>query len=230
MTLRNLKSYLGYHLEDQILRPCPVIPSGCFLRCVRVDELVSDERSFADAQVRLPEWRRRKCEAMRFVADRYRSAAAGLLLLAVLEEAGLKTSGLTVRENDFGKPYFPERPEVYFSLSHGGDRVMAAVADRPVGCDVERIEFVDEELMAACLADEERALTCGLSSDEARHEAFFRLWVRKESYVKARGRGWDGGPAAFSVCDGMLPSGWIFQDFVFADGHVASLCLRAREA
>ena len=185
-----------------------------------VAAVLPDEGAFAAAYAALPEWRRRKCDAFRFDADRRRSVAAWELLRRMLAEKGIKAETLSVTENEFGKPAFDPALGVHFSLSHAGERVMAAVDDGPVGCDVERIAPFDEIVARACLTDEELAWVGCQPPGLARDRAFFRLWVRKEAYVKAVGRGLGIKPRSFSVLSGKSPLGWRFRDLDFPDGYL----------
>ena len=157
------------------------------------------------------------------MVDRRRSVAAWLLLRQMLAERGLDADSLTITENEFGKPDFDSALGVHFSLSHAGDRVMVAVSDAEVGCDVERIVPIDDGMLKMALAETER-MSLAAFSGEARDRAFIRLWVRKESYVKAVGRGLDIDLSTFSALDMPPSSGWIWHDFDFGDGHIGCAC------
>ncbi len=76
-----------------------------------------------------------------------------------------------------GKPFFPARPEVFFSLSHTPGRVMASIGGVPCGCDVQIIKPVSDSVIARVCAPEELA-----------DFTFFELWTLKESLIKLRGR------------------------------------------
>ena len=193
---------------------------ACDLRCARVADLLPDDAAYESAYSRLPTWRRRKCDAFRFPDDRRRSAAAWLLLRQMLGDRGVYADSLSVSENAFGKPAFDSELNVHFSLSHAGERVMATVDDRPVGCDVERIVPFDEAVAGECLTDEELSWIGCQPSGPERDKAFIRLWVRKESYVKAVGRGLGIRLKSFSVLPGKFPPGWCFRDLDFPDGYL----------
>ena len=196
-------------------------------RSERVDVLLPDGASLAAALASLPDWRRRKAVAFRFEADRRRSVAVWLLLRQMLAERGLDADSLPVSEDEFGKPAFEAFLGIHFNLSHGGERVMAAVSDRPVGCDVERIMPFDEGVARECLTDGELTWVGRQPSGSDRDRAFIRLWVRKEAYVKAVGRGLGIDLKSVSLLPDESPQGWSFRDFDFADGHlgcVASSC------
>ena len=200
---------------------------ACDVRCARVADLLPDDAAYESAYSRLPTWRRRKCDAFRFPADRRRSVAAWLLLRQMLAERGLDADSIAVSENAFGKPAFDPSVGLHFSISHAGDRVMAAVSDAEVGCDVERIAPVDGGMLRAVLCEVERAWLAELPG-AARDRAFIWLWVRKESYVKAVGRGLDVAPATFSALAVPPTSGWTWRDFDSGDGHLGCVCTRLK--
>ena len=196
-------------------------------RSERVDVLLPDGASLAAAVASLPEWRRHKAEAFRFEADRRRSVAAWLLLRQMLAERGLDADSLPVTEDKFGKSAFEASLGIHFNLSHGGERVMAVVSDRPVGCDVEQVAPFDEAVARECLTDGELAWVKRAQPGSDRDRAFIRLWVRKEAYVKAVGKGLGIDLKSVSLLPDESPQGWSFRDFDFADGHlgcVASSC------
>ena len=190
------------------------------VKCECVAALLPDEGAFAAAYAELPEWRRRKCDAFRFDADRRRSVAAWELLRRMLAVKGIRAEALSVTEDEFGKPAFDPPLGIHFNLSHAGERVMAVVDDGPVGCDVERIAPFDEAVARECLTDEELNRVRCLSSGFERDRAFIRLWVRKEAYVKAVGGGFGIEPKSLSALSGKFPPGWRFRDLDFPDGHL----------
>jgi 4'-phosphopantetheinyl transferase len=95
-----------------------------------------------------------------------------------------------------GKPHLTGRSDLDFSLSHSGGLALIAVArGRRVGADVERVRPRTDVLAIArgSLSARERQLLESLETDEARREAFFRCWTRKEAYLKGLGLGLAGG-------------------------------------
>lgn len=132
-------------------------------------------------------------------------AAWALLSLLLREEAGLASLPGAAR-TALGKPYFPDRPDLCFSLSHSRGFVVCALHDRPVGVDVEFVRPAPR-LLAGGLADEE----------------FFRLWTRREAAVKR-----DGGSAA--VLRRSFPPDPLSRNIEnFLPGCAAAVC-PAREA
>lgn len=90
-----------------------------------------------------------------------------------------------------GKPHGKVRAAgVELSVTHSGDLVGIAVADRPVGIDVERVDpelDVDGVARVVLAADELRELSRRTGIEKVR--AFTEYWTRKEAVVKATGEG-----------------------------------------
>jgi 4'-phosphopantetheinyl transferase len=83
---------------------------------------------------------------------------------------------------------------VQFNLAHSGGLAAFAVArDRPVGVDVEQLRKVPElpQLIERFFSARECAAVSQLSAEE-QTRAFFRLWTRKEAWLKATGEGMSG--------------------------------------
>ncbi len=94
--------------------------------------------------------------------------------------------------------------------------------DRPrtaVGVDVERIHDLDVgELARSAFAADEAAELAALPASE-RKDAFFRLWTRKESIVKAHGVGISDDFAAASAAS----TGATLHELTCAAGYIATL-------
>jgi len=124
-------------------------------------------------------------------------SCAYLLLSSVVQRVyGLSTLPCIAREEG-GKPYFPERPDICFNLSHSYGAVVCAVHDRPVGVDIEKLRPAPKRL-AAGLDD------C----------TFFRRWTAMEASVKRDGKGIaalrrDFEPDPFCESSEELLPGWI---------------------
>jgi phosphopantetheine--protein transferase-like protein len=88
------------------------------------------------------------------------------------------------RYNDHGKPYIPAMPE--FSLSHCPEAVAAAVADTPVGIDIERMRHPSEALLRRVMNEQEQLQ---IQKAKQQDEMFIRLWTRKEALLKKNGTG-----------------------------------------
>lgn len=85
-----------------------------------------------------------------------------------------------------GKPFFPSRPDLRFSLSHAGARSLCALAGGEVGCDVELVRPRRPGFPRYCLSDGEFAW---FQARGGRWEDFYTLWTLKEARVKCTGEG-----------------------------------------
>lgn len=121
-----------------------------------------------------------------------------------------------------GKPRLPDHPELDVSVAHSGEHVVVALARGPqIGVDVEQISDVDvDDLAGTAFASHEAAELAALPAGE-RVTAFFRLWTRKESIVKALGVGITDDFATASVAT----TGASLHDLACARGYVASLAI-----
>ncbi len=88
-----------------------------------------------------------------------------------------------------GKPFF-RHSELHFSLSHTGDKILAAFARFAIGVDVEistrKLSF---EAVARRYFDPLECAFLETCSKVERQGMFFRMWVRKEAAVKLTGEG-----------------------------------------
>lgn len=166
---------------------------------VRCDGLAADAAALAEARDILSPDERSRAERFRFDRDRrrfmMRRAIARRVLGGIVD---VPPQALDFVENDYGKPVLVGGP--CFSLSHSADLMMIAVADRPVGCDIERIDpSIDWREIASGLfgAGELRALEA--LPEHAARRAFFDCWARKEAFVKALGLGLSYPLSAFTV-------------------------------
>lgn len=194
----------------------------------RIETLLPDEASFAAAFASLPAWRRTRCEAHARPAGRRQSVAVWLLLKRLVAARGLSAETLPVVENGFGKPDFASGVGLHFSLSHTKDRALAALADRPVGCDVERVAPIRPGVPELCLAAEELAALADAPEDE-RPRVFTRFWTRKESLGKALGRGLGSDPRELRVRDGGAGARLTWTDLDFGDGCLGAVCVNDGE-
>ena len=78
-----------------------------------------------------------------------------------------------------GKPYLPEFPGLYFSLSHSGDYVALALSCHPVGVDIQEKRELSDALQMKYFTEEERKSGY----------APFAVFSGKESYIKFTGEG-----------------------------------------
>lgn len=143
--------------------------------------------------------------------------------------------GLKEEEHNAGGEGLP-----FLSLSHSGDYAVCAVADGPVGVDIQKIVPVRSGMLRHFFSEEERKrfeekfglregrsetdehlkgaeagdIKSGHILPEAAAEEFLRLWTAKESYMKLTGKGMEMG---FSGIFADLEAGVIVEEERLSD-------------
>ena len=154
-----------------------------------VDLYVTDIRNLADPKENPAKLdvlsAERKCRIMKYLKaeDRKRSLGAGLLLNEILPRYGASPAGIRIGEG--GKP---EMEGIFFNLSHSDNIVICAIAEKEVGCDVEKIVKAPEGVAERFFHTGESAYVNACMGEERDHR-FFRIWTMKESYIKMTGEG-----------------------------------------
>ena len=133
--------------------------------------------------------------ARRFTAEADRRrfiAARGALRRILGRYTGDDPAALEFTYGEFGKPALGpnfEKGALRFNLSHAGDIALCAVTEGcEVGIDVELVRNdLDVERIAERFFSREEQRIIADAPDKA--DAFVRIWVRKEAYLKGTGRG-----------------------------------------
>jgi len=124
-----------------------------------------------------------------------------------------------------GKPRLPDHPELDVTVAHSGEHVAVALARGPrIGVDVEQIRDVDVDALARASFARDEADALAALPDEDRAAAFFGLWTRKESIVKALGVGITDDFAETSPSS----AGACVHELACAPGYVATLAVIGR--
>ncbi len=188
-----------------------------------LDALLTDrERGQAQAYKRLE-------QRHRFVAVR------GLLRRTLAGYLGIEPQDLVFELSEFGKPAL-QGAELHFNISHSGAHLLIAVADfGAVGVDVEKVRVGRnlQALAGRCFSGREYRDWAALSADQ-QLQAFYRLWVKKEAFVKAVGRGIaaglefcefavePGGQIAAIPAEFGVPGDWSVTELQFDDANAAA--------
>lgn len=104
-----------------------------------------------------------------------------------------------------GKPYLAGR-ELSFNLSHSHHLAVLAVGPTELGVDV---EYMGRDVDFLALARRFFAVPewAWLERQPSAREPFYRIWTRKEAYIKALGTGLRHPLDAFCVLDGLAEGG-----------------------
>lgn len=131
----------------------------------------------------LPTERKEKILSCKQKQKRLQCLGAGLLLNKVLSRYGISLELVYTETN--GKPVVDG---ICFNLAHSGDLVICAVSEKPVGCDIEKIKDAPKRVAERSFTDAEKEYLQRFSGDAYNRE-FFRIWTKKESYLKMIGTG-----------------------------------------
>jgi 4'-phosphopantetheinyl transferase len=185
--------------------------------------------------------------AARYVqlSDQHRfTVARAVLRLLLGRYLSCSPSAVLLQTGEFGKPALSaegrELP-LQFNLSHSHGRALYAFAlSHELGVDIEwlRPEIASEEIATRYFSIRERQELHSLPP-ALRVQGFFNAWTRKESYVKAHGKGLQIPLESFDVtlAPGQpvaLRSGdadrWRIHSFTPAENFAAALTIEAGDA
>ncbi len=114
-----------------------------------------------------------------------RELARRLLQYGLYQEYGI-TGALHIERTEFGKPYLPETPEIYFNYSHSKQGILCGIHREEIGVDIEKIIPYKENLAKKiCHPNEWKRM----QETQEKDRFLTKLWMAKESYLKYKGTG-----------------------------------------
>lgn len=134
---------------------------------------LADERIYQKYYAEVPDFRQRKAAGLRFQEDRALSVAAWTLWQRM-------------------QSFYCTGPEAVFNLSHSWHYVICSVSEErnvKVGCDVETVKELRPGIARRFFLPEETRYILEQPAQEQAAEAFYRMWVLKESFMKAVRKG-----------------------------------------
>lgn len=152
-------------------------------------DIKKTKKSYAQIYSALPDTEKKYTDRIKNTADRARHIYAYALLSTLYHDGLARTGEISfadvavydipcLKRGKNGKPYF-SCEGLWFSISHCENIVMAAIADVPIGADVQivrksrRNNAIIERFFSLREADED----------------FFAVWTKKEAAVKIDGGG-----------------------------------------
>jgi 4'-phosphopantetheinyl transferase len=196
----------------------------------------------------LSEEERERAGRFRHALARYEFIVArGLLRVLLGECLDIEPRQVQFAQTARGKPRLagPDPPPVCFNVSHSHGMALLAVSRRcEVGVDLERVRpFSDEMGLAERFFTPREAAALRALDSPGRLETFFRLWTRKEAYLKAHGLGLSFGlervevshapedPSHIVHIDGdrRAAACWSLRTLAPAPGYVGALALKAHD-
>ena len=147
-----------------------------------------DEKFLSEALANASDFRKKKYEAMNNHQGKLQVIANTYLLNKCLNELNLNEKDMDYAIEKNGKLKFTNAQGIHFNLSHSKNMSLAVVSDKPVGCDIQFIDKVDEKLYDLVLSEKEKKLVVGASTASP-DERFYELWAMKEAIIKKDGTG-----------------------------------------
>ncbi|MCD8322207.1 MAG: 4'-phosphopantetheinyl transferase superfamily protein [Oscillospiraceae bacterium] len=169
----------------------------------------------------LPVWRRERATGLRRPAAREESIWTGLLWRWAMEESGFDPD-MDISCLPAGKPVATDGA-VFFSLSNSGSLALCAIGNVPVGADVQQTRPVNLTIAKRFHPEEQAWLKA--QPEAEREQAFFRIWTRKEAWVKAASKEEYLSLSQQNVIKS-LPE-WVFMDYNVIVKNVSSRCMAA---
>ena len=157
--------------------------------------------------------RRNKIDRLRQDRDKMLSLAAGTLLKYGLCEYGISDDEVIY---DGRKPRVLNR-DVYFNVSHSGNRAMCVISDDEVGCDCQIIDRYRREAAEKFFCKNEIAL---IEKSADKGAEFCRLWTLKECLLKLKGCG----ISDLKSADVLNADNCCFKQYELYDGYKYSVC------
>ncbi|SFP65130.1 4'-phosphopantetheinyl transferase [Butyrivibrio proteoclasticus] len=129
--------------------------------------------------------RKKKIDSFKPQKNKLLSLAAGILLKKALETEGIYS--YEIIEKGAGKPYIKGRSDVFFNLSHSGERAIIAVSDNEIGIDIQKKSHFEPGLVKRVFTESEIMQVEHLGGDM--DILYTALWTAKESIMKYYGKG-----------------------------------------
>ncbi|MEO1208335.1 MAG: 4'-phosphopantetheinyl transferase superfamily protein [Cyanobacteria bacterium J06638_20] len=144
------------------------------------DTLSAEEQQRAERFVR-------KADEQRFIVGR------GVLRSLLGHYCHLAPPDIQFVYNDYGKPLLKPSSDtdtLWFNLSHTEGWVVYAIAQTPIGIDLERIHTISQldQIIERFFSQKEQATFHHLPEVQ-QNDHFFPFWTAKEAYSKAVGQG-----------------------------------------
>ena len=106
--------------------------------------------------------------------------------------------------NEFGKPFLKDCKDIFFNISHSGNRVaLAFVKEKKIGVDIERMNSLDDysQIAKNFFLPPESERICAQTDAAKGMEKFYEIWTVKEAFVKALGHGLSRSLKSFEVLE-----------------------------
>lgn len=149
-----------------------------------------------------------------------------LLVEKYYEDHGLEFNWSNWRISSSGKPYHTGNKK--FNISHSGNYVAVCFSDQEVGTDIEQITNFDLTSVLSYLHPCEIEW---IKNQIDTGDAFFKIWTRKEAYLKAIGIGIIDGLNNENCLENELTykDKWYLHSLSFISNYQMALCTKVSD-
>lgn len=149
-----------------------------------------DEKNLMKLYMLISSKRRQKIEKFKHKRDSIRTLIGEILIRSLAwKELSIKNECINFDKNEYGKPYLEGYPKFNFNISHSGDFVVCAVSDRPIGIDIEKVEYIEYKYIAKTFFTAGEFDYIVKKKLDIQLSTFYEIWTLKESYTKCCGQG-----------------------------------------
>lgn len=151
--------------------------------------IFEDKNKLAEALKSASNFRLEKYNAINNQLSKLQVLANTYLLDKCLKEIGLTEKGMEYGIEKNGKLYFKNVANIHFNLSHSKNMSLAVISDVPVGCDIQYVDKLRENILDVTLSESEKAEVLSEKNVDMRNEKFYTFWAMKEASIKKDGSG-----------------------------------------
>jgi len=211
--------------------------------------LVQSEQVINNLYWLLSEDERDKLIRFNFIQDRHRFIICHGAVRRILSKyLDFDPNKIKFDNNQFGKPILRDEMGgigIQFNLTHSEDRAVFALTPlRNIGIDIELVHpFTDYEKLAATYFSREEVAYLGSLDGTSKLNAFYKLWTRKEAFLKAIGKGLSFPLNDFSMLGNTsvefqkvklswrsaLAGYWYYIDLQIEDGYSSSMVIEGND-
>lgn len=147
-----------------------------------------------------------------------------LIRIEICRATGLSKKQLEFSANAYGKPFLIGAPHIHFNISHAGYYIACAVANEPVGIDIELIQPIERKIAERFFTSDEVEY---IMTDHERR--FYEVWTKKESRIKWEGKGLHKPLKSFSVFESNEREQVTYHEVFQNDEAICYVCSTKQE-
>lgn len=134
--------------------------------------------------------KRERLEKFHFFEDAERSLIGDILIRTLILKYNFNNNKeIVFKTNKYGKPYLECNPNIYFNISHSGNKVACAICDAPIGIDIEHVKPIDLAIAKRYFTQAEYDFINNTNDIAQKYHRFYSIWTKKEAYIKQQGAG-----------------------------------------